>query len=165
MNRRTTIFIVIVAVVFLSVALYFVLWPTQIDLTMNGAEVDLEGNVIGSGEMVIEGWAYNYLFQYDCIKLEHLRLPNRAVGKVYGSESVLLEVDPVPGHYMTYIKIELPEYTSQKDYIADLFFSEDHSLWIIKMNGRIFVGTTGTNADYADIMDTWGDLIDGVLDK
>lgn len=132
---------------------------------MPAAEVDLDGNVIASGEMSIEGRIRNYAFRTDEFKLTHLQIPNREVGKIYEDFHVLGEMFPAPGNYLTYSLVSLPEYTSDvpNGYPCNIFFSEDQSVWIVELTDRIFVGTADTNPDYAQILGFYGDIIDGFI--
>lgn len=165
LKPRGVAILAVIGILLLALALYYLPWPTHIQCSMPGAEVDLEGNVIASGVMGIEGWVYNYLFQHDEFKLTHLELPNRQVGQIYDLSYFLGKMYPYSDIYMTNARIELSEYTSKNDYTAHIFLSEDQSCWVTVVTGRIFVGTTTPNADYDEIMDFWDDLINGLIDN
>lgn len=164
LTKRGVTILTIIGILLLAFALYYLPWPTHIQYSMPGAEVDLEGNVIDSGVMVIEGWVYNYLFQRDQFKLTHLELPNHQVGQIYDFSYYLGKMYPY-SVYMTYAWIEFSEDAYSTDYITHIFLTEDRSCWCIEVADQIYVGTTVPNADYDEIMDFWDELIDGLIDN
>ena len=144
-----------IAIVLIFLFLYFLAWPTKIEFTAPGAEVDSNGNVITSGTMVIQGWKYNYLFRDDLFRLTRLELPGLDAVSVLRLNYPLYEMYPAPGNYRTFALIVI----GQRDYSTDIYFSEDQSRWLIVAGERIFAGTTAQNAGYGKIMDVWHSLI------
>ena len=71
----------------------------------------------------------------------------------------------MPGNYHTFASIELAEYSFATVSSTDIFFSEDHDLWIISVMGRIFVGTTDQNPNYAQIMEFWRNRLDSIIEN
>lgn len=55
--------------------LYFIPWPTRINIEIEGAEISQDGDVIVPGTVVIEGWELHYLFKDNKIVLDALTLP------------------------------------------------------------------------------------------
>ena len=142
-------------------------WPTYVKYVLNAAEVDLYGNVIATGEMLIEGWIYTYVFQQDSFKLTCLQIPNQQVDKVYAYSYALMEMYSAPGNYHTYALVKLRDYSSNSvtEYICNIFFSGDQSVWIVEMKDRIFVGTTKESPDYIQEMEFWGKAINGFIEN
>ena len=126
-----------IAIVLIFLFLYFLSWPTKIEFTAPGAEVDSNGNVITSGTMVIQGWKYNYLFRDDLFRLTRLELPGLDAVSVLRLNYPLYEMYPAPGNYRTFALIVI----GQRDYSTDIYFSEDQSRWLIVAGERIFAGT------------------------
>ena len=127
-----------IAIVLIFLFLYFLPWPTKIEFTAPGAEVDSNGNVITSGTMVIQGWKYNFLFRDDLFRLTRLELPGLDAVSVLRLNYPLYEMYPAPGNYRTFAFTVI----GQRDYSTDIYFSEDHSRWLIVAGERIFASTT-----------------------
>lgn len=72
MYRMINRIILVILVVALLVAalLYFVPWPTRVNLTLNAAKLDSNGEVIEQVPIVIEGWRLDYLFKPDQLDVE-----------------------------------------------------------------------------------------------
>lgn len=162
-NRLTPRGIVILCalgLVLILLLLYFVPWPTHVQLALPGAELAEDGTVIAEGEMVIEGWIYHYLFKSDEFHVGTLRIPNREIGQVTETGIDVLFYSEHNDFYYTFVDVELPEYTSPDNiYMGTLCFAPDHTSWAFQVTDRIFVGTTSTNANYENIMNTLGKYI------
>lgn len=65
MNKKRIILVILVIALLVAALLYFVPWPTRVNLTLNAAKLDSNGEVIEQFTMVIEGWRLDYLFQPD----------------------------------------------------------------------------------------------------
>lgn len=163
LKTRLIFIFAVISILLIALALYYLPLPTQVAYTLHGAEVDRDGNVINSGTLVIQGRIYDYLFQTDKFQLTHLELPGYQVGTVYESSYPLFEMTPMQGNYHTYALIELPEYPFVTDHQTNILFSEDHSCWIVAVMGRVFVGTTVRDPNYAQIMVVWGSRINDLL--
>lgn len=67
--------ICMICIAFVAVALYFIPWPTRIDMEMSCSEVTQDGDVLTEGTFTLRGWQLNYLFKEDRITVESLTLP------------------------------------------------------------------------------------------
>ena len=57
----------LICVMLIGVALYYIPWPTWIDMEMTCSEVTQNGDVLSDGTVTIQGWQMNYLFKDDQI--------------------------------------------------------------------------------------------------
>ena len=66
---------VAICCVLLCVILYFIPWPTRIDMAMTCSEVTQNGDVLSDGTVTIQGWQMNYLFKNDQIIIDAIKFP------------------------------------------------------------------------------------------
>ena len=64
--KRIITLIVIIAVL-IGALLYFVPWPTRVNLTLDAAKLDQNGNVVDNVTITINGVRLNYLFREDSL--------------------------------------------------------------------------------------------------
>lgn len=64
--KRIIIWTFIVSLI-VGALLYYVPWPTRVNLCLDAAKVDQSGNVIGHSTITIKGVMLHYLFQEDCL--------------------------------------------------------------------------------------------------
>lgn len=157
--------LIIISILVISFTFFILSSPRKIACTLRGAEVDLEGNVMETGTLSIEGRMDHRLFETRRFRLTGLELPGCQVGAIYESAYPLYEMINMPGNYHTFASIELAEYSFATVSSTDIFFSEDHDLWIISVMGRIFVGTTDQNPNYAQIMEFWRNRLDSIIEN
>ena len=67
---KTTIVLIVIAVLCIGALLYFIPWQTNIDLTLQATKLDKEGNDLGTAEITIQGAKYDYLMQSTAIGLD-----------------------------------------------------------------------------------------------
>lgn len=67
---KRIIVIILVACLIAGALLYFVPWPTPVNLSLNAAKLDKDGNVVGNMTIHIEGVMLNYLFQEDSLNVK-----------------------------------------------------------------------------------------------
>lgn len=156
--------LIVLSILVMACTLFFLSSPRKVAYTLHGAEVDLEGNVIESSTLAIEGRISHWPFQASSFQLTNLEFAGATVGTIYESAYPLYEMMPMPGNYHTFALIALPEYSYEKNTQVNIFFSEDHRIWIVTAAGHIFIGTTAHNPDYAQIMDLWGNCIDSFME-
>ena len=72
MKKPQIVFLAILIIVSICLGIYFIPFPQRVQLVMYGAEVDVEGKVVDSGRMSIDGWIYHYLIQPDAFVLSDL---------------------------------------------------------------------------------------------
>ena len=66
---KRIITIVLIVVVLIGALLYFLPWPTCVNLTLNAAKLDKDGNAVGNSTITIKGVMLDYLFQEDCLNV------------------------------------------------------------------------------------------------
>lgn len=64
---RRIITLCLVAVVIISLALYYIPWVSRFSLDLNAAKLDKNGNIIGNTTISISGKLENYLFRKDSL--------------------------------------------------------------------------------------------------
>ena len=57
----------VTCVLLIAAALYFIPWPTPVNLTLTAVKLDADGNEIGTFPVTIKGVKKNYLFQEDVL--------------------------------------------------------------------------------------------------
>ena len=70
MKLRITLRWVLVLLLVLGCILYFVPWSTPVDLTLDAAKLDQNGNVIGTAQITINGKRLDYLFQKNRLDIQ-----------------------------------------------------------------------------------------------
>lgn len=157
--RRKKWPLLVILLIILIIAVCTLPWVTRIELTMEGAEVSPDGTVISSGEFILHGRIYDYLFQGTIFKLDALQIPNREVGRIIEQTFPIIEMHSEL--FLTHIWVELPEYASYNNwYFGTLLFPEDRSYWVLEVTDRIFIGSAEQNADYAAILEQCAPLLD-----
>lgn len=66
---KRIITIVLIVVVLIGALLYFIPWPTRVNLSLNAAKLDKDGNAVGNSTITIKGVMLDYLFQEDCLNV------------------------------------------------------------------------------------------------
>ena len=87
----------LICVMLIGVALYYIPWPTWIDMEMTCSEVTQNGDVLSDGTVTIQGWQMNYLFKDDQIIIDAIKLPGCSAPMKTLSDTHLTlskEVDP-----------------------------------------------------------------------
>lgn len=62
---KRIITIVLIVVVLIGALLYFIPWPTRVNLSLNAAKLDNNGQAVGNCTITIKGVMLDYLFQED----------------------------------------------------------------------------------------------------
>lgn len=154
-NRLTPkgiVILILIGILLLALALYFIPWPERMELQMNGAKVDTQGNVITEGEIVVEGWRYHYLFQSDKFRLTKIELPGvkiKWIVDVQGDSGF----SPWPREL---ISTGLCFLVQNDDYWRpDIITTEDYDFVVIHeyRNNYVFIGTAEGTPDYVQILD------------
>lgn len=147
--------LVIIALIILALALYFVPWPERMELSMDGAKVDKQGNVITEGEIVVEGWQYHYLFQSDKFRLTKIELPGVEVKSI-------IEVQGDSGFYPWFrdlISAGVCFGVQGDDYwTSNIITTESYDFLAIYKIGSsyVFIGAAEGTPNYAEILDRCG---------
>ena len=154
-NRLTPkgiVILVVIGIFLLALALHLIPWPERMELHMNGAKVDKQGNVITEGEIVVEGWRYHYLFQSDKFRLTKIELPGvdvNWIGEPQGDTGF---------YYYPVNLIKAGAYISMEGTdpgFIDIITTENYSFLAIYQHhkGYVFIGTAEGTPDYALILD------------
>lgn len=64
-RRMYIVFAVSISLVLIGILLYLIPWVTPVDLTLDAIKLDSDGNEIGTEQLQIKGYRYDYLFQKD----------------------------------------------------------------------------------------------------
>lgn len=153
-NRLTPKGIAILAVIgllLLALGLYFLPWPERVELRMNGAKVDRQGNAITEGEIIFEGWRYHYLFQSDKFKLTKVDLPDVQIGSIIDAQGDTGFYPSIGDTIRCIVGFWVP-----KDGLwhARVFTTENYDYLVIyEDDGNIFVASALEMPDYAQILD------------
>ena len=134
------------AMMALCLLLSFVPWPTQICMTMSGAELNNEGVIIDEGELFVEAWMYNFLLKNDEFYVTDIQLPGvvvNYVSKSLDSELFCLE------HWNIYYTSFVAAFEGEEAQLGMVYFNANRSSWVITFNGRYFVGSCAGNYDVA----------------
>lgn len=67
---KTTILLIVIAVLCLGILLYLVPWQTRVDVTLNATKLDKDGNELGAAQIILQGEKSDYLFQPSYISLD-----------------------------------------------------------------------------------------------
>ena len=62
--------IVSVVLLLLGALLYYIPWPSRVNVSLDAAKVDQVGNIVGNTTITIKGLYMNYLFQEDSLEVE-----------------------------------------------------------------------------------------------
>ena len=64
-KRNGILMSVIAVILLLALALYFIPLPSRVQLTLNATKIDGEGKELGTVQIVMAGYKFDYLFQPD----------------------------------------------------------------------------------------------------
>lgn len=144
--------IAVILLIISILAVCFLPWPERVELCMDGAKVDKQGNVITEGKIVVEGWQYHYLFQSEKFSPTKIELPGVEIGwfkEVQGDSGFTYwPVDLMRA--IAAISIEGTE-----PGIIQIFTTENYNfLTIYPQSGNYsFVGTAEGIPDYVEILE------------
>ena len=105
-NKGKPLILLILLAVILCICL--LPWPTRIDLTFPGGQINAEGDLIQEETIHLEGWRYSYLFRQDKIK-------------------VSLDVPELTLSATNWQKTDFHSYFSDFRYFTQLIYVTEHS--------------------------------------
>ena len=131
----------------------------KLDLQFHAVKITEDGEVMGQGEIVVQGWEINYLFKKDSYRLTRVQF----LSDVYSTEgdytfSSLKNTLP----YDTYFGHIYHEYDNR--YHSITLYHHPEKEWTVvqidKGNGdtAYVIGSNNEDFDYYAIFDTWKDL-------
>lgn len=136
----------VICALLVAAALYFIPWPSKIDVVMTGSEIRKDGTPFEDCTISLHGWKHNYLFRDDTIKVDV---------QINSPSDLNLE-----GMYHTTIFKDIPEYdfVSYLVYLAKtnsmdaltLYFDEELTWSVLTVDDRQFVVSTDPDADLQD---------------
>ena len=159
LEKKDIIGICAIAAVIAIVLVCLLPWPTRVNVTMDAAKLDADGNKLGTATLCIKGWKLNYLFREDRMDIaiepfdnfKYFKLTGNQTGKttVYGG--IQSHTDP------SYSYIHVYGWDSQLNagFDASLVFSDDLSRWMLcdfrNGDGICYVASTNEKDQPADI--------------
>lgn len=115
---KTTILLIVIALLIISFLLYAIPWQTSIDLTLNATKLDKEGNALGTAQIALRGEKLDFLFQPSCISLD-VTMEGRSVN--FNTDG-----------YQNRSGAEIQKYSHRDDYYINLTGFEGQELcWLL----------------------------------
>lgn len=118
---KRIIIIVLVVSLLIGALLYFVPWPTRVDLTLDAAKLDQDGNVVSNTTITIKGVMLDYLFRKDSLDVSIYPFDNHKWVRLtnYSNENRKGVIHPHSGEC-----VKVYCYTSEYSF-CDLLFTKD----------------------------------------
>lgn len=128
-------------------------WPVHIVLTVPGAEVNWDGTVIESGEMVIDAWMYSYLLKPDELQIKTLQVPCQEAPRIVNAElSPLVHTNPKDSCSAVFTTWGSEGKAEWHPAQGKLYFTTDRCSWVVLLDDRVFVGSALEDDDYSAII-------------
>lgn len=165
MEKRSVVFLILLALVFAAVLLYFVPCSTPIDLQMEAVKIDSEGNELGTYVLSIKGSKKDYLFQPSRLDvsidpIDHINVITPAdsitkFGSIPGMIETFLLGDYLHVSYGGWVEI------TKEGIFCTLAFSPDMQRWIFcdDSNRICYVASVDGAYTTAELMDYFQSMI------
>lgn len=118
-----------IILVIVAALLYFIPWPTRVNLALDAVKLDAEGNEIGTTQIYIKGFMLNYLFREDRLDItidpfDDLKYVLLA-GDGTGQEGEISRFDNA--HGLVYLWLNLHGWNTRANdtAICQLYFTEE----------------------------------------
>ena len=166
-KRNGILMSVIAVILLLALAIYFIPVPTRIELTLDATKIDGEGKELGTVQIVMAGYKFDYLFQPDRLDVFIHGFENYAWMKAsdYNHNGM-----PITG---AILKLNLPEEYKDREpewmysyyfgpyankdrvFTATLAFSPDLDRWLIcnETESVYYVASVSGNDTIADLVE------------
>lgn len=147
---------IVLILIILGLVLWLVPYPERVELVMHGGEVDRQGNELVSGDIVLKGWRYHYLFREDRFKTTYLELPGFEIYDAWDNEAyIIYHMKPLPEDLR---QIPIVVWTKPAYEAFDsifLFTTDDYDFltFLVPSTKQLFVGSTEQIPDYDIILD------------
>lgn len=135
MTKSKKIISIICAVAIVLLLLYFVPFPTRIDLDVEGMQVDQNGAFVANVDITLDGWRLNYLFKEDALKLKPEIEINDSVVLTYMQNPFaarILRLEEATSYAIVPVYLPKVNYTST----VTLAFEKDFRSFLIKTNNE-----------------------------
>lgn len=160
-KRNAILLSFIACILLLALALYLIPMPTRIDLVLDAVKVDAEGNELGTFQIQLAGFRYDYLFQksrlnidvqpfdeYASIMLSDVyyggqKIPGAILKYDFTGEMEAFEPD------WTYVGCGGKKINQTYGFLASLAFSPDLDRWLFAdHSGKVYyvASVSGTDA-------------------
>lgn len=140
---------IIAAILLLAAAVCTLPFPTKMDITMTGSEVNEDGTAIADRTLHLEGWKFNYLFRNDTVKLDVQIDPSGLDLAALNHTALYTEAFP-QWDYASWL-VYLPEMNGMR--ALTLYLDKDQAAAVIKVNDRQFVFSADPDADLQEYWD------------
>lgn len=99
-NLKKRVIIIALASIFLvAAALYYIPWPTRIDVDMICTMITEDGQALAEGTIQIKGWELDYLVKSDQLILDSFSLPGLTSPVEIPSDNPLLLIKTASPYY------------------------------------------------------------------
>lgn len=137
-------------------ALYFLPWPTRIDMQLHGTLVSEDGQEQSMGTFSIRGWKLNYLFQEDKVDLD-ISLPEEYGWQYVQNTNGSFQYNSMFDMAVPYIVSTCPMVTVGNQHVGHFALSTEEGLFVIynkaKPDAPYFIGSVSSDRDASDIME------------
>lgn len=168
-KRNGILMSVIAVILLLALAIYFIPVPTRIELTLDATKIDSEGKELGTVQIIMTGYKFDYLFQ-----------PDRLDVFIEGFEDYAWMKASVFNHITgAILKLNLPEEYKDREpewmysyyggpyankdrvFTATLAFSPDLDRWLIcnETESVYYVASVSGNDTIADLVEYFHQII------
>lgn len=165
MEKRSILFLVILALVFVAVLLYFIPYSTPIDLQMEAVKIDSEGHELGTYTLFIKGFRKDYLFQPSRLDVSIDPIGN--IFSIHPSYAVT-QFGEIPGMIYTsplgkYLRVHYGAIQSitNDSIFCSLLFSPDMTRWAFcdDLNSICYVASVDGEYSTAELLDYFYPMI------
>lgn len=135
MTKSKKIISIICAVAIVLLLLYFVPFPTRIDLDVEGMQVDQDGAFVANVDITLDGWRLNYLFKDDALKVKAEIEKDDSLVLSYGhnpSASRIFRFEEATSYAL--VSVYLPKENRANS--VTLAFEKDFRSFLIKTNNK-----------------------------
>lgn len=125
-------------------------WPTRIDLTMPGARITSDGDIVQETSIRLLGWQYDYLFRQDsmCLRLD--------ISDLDLSASVVRKEAYYPHHNCRWLYQEVYAAELNGYLIAKIVIADDNTWCRLQIGEYQYYGSIDPAADMSAIPDIPG---------
>ena len=130
---KTTILLIVIAVLCLGILLYFIPWQTRVDVTLNAIKFDEDLNEVGSSQIVIQGNRLDYLFRTPALDVNISSFDKYSVIKA-SSDASGNEGTISASPWGEYLTVGYGAYIATQNSMAFLkvYFSPEYDRWVIR---------------------------------
>lgn len=169
-RKRNGILLSVIAVILLlALALYFIPLPTRVGLTLEATKLDSEGNELGTVQIKMSGYKFDYLFQLDRLDVFIQGFENYAWMKASDYNHItgaILKLN-LPEEYKDrepewmYSYYGGPYANNDRTFSATVAFSPDLDRWLIcnDTDNVYYIASVSGNDTVADLVEYFHQII------